>query len=322
MAMTSWSWPLGHDPIFPPIKGINSSILTYRDIFDAQNIAAKCEKANSAVIIGGGLLGLELAKTVREKDIATTVVQSSPGLMMKQLNPVAAHMLLRQVEKFDITVRLSTNTETISVDDNHRCTVSYQGGEHDQADLVIITTGIRPRDELAKAAELTCSPGGGIIIDDNLQTSDENIYAIGECASHEALFTAWRHLATIWQKCWSVASMVGRYRPFAALTYQLNSNSPVWMYGQSVNTKATARRLAAATVINIDKLSSEMVDLLGQLSSVNGTNLPCCKTVWLAALNSAKHKKNVCKALGPCSMKTWTIRLIGQNKHSSVPACK
>jgi nitrite reductase (NADH) large subunit len=178
----------GSRPYIPAIEGVHDpKILTYRDVHDAQVIQKACTTAKSVVIIGGGLLGLELAKTVREKGITTTIVQSRPGLMMKQLNPVAANMLLKQVQAFDITVRLSTHTQSIAARSDNSFELTYKDKETDQADLVIVTTGIRSHDELAQDAKITCSPGGGIVINDHLQTSDPNIFAIGECANHAGI---------------------------------------------------------------------------------------------------------------------------------------
>lgn len=179
----------GSRPFVPGFPGSDlPGVFTYRTIEDITAIQAACTEAKRAVIIGGGLLGLELAKSVQEQGVATTVVEFAPGLMVRQLNPVASGILHDQITGLGMSVHLSTETTAIATcEGDAKLVVDYKDEDttSDPADLVVIAAGIRPRDDLARAAELTCSPRGGIVVDDQLQTSHPDIYAIGECAIHK-----------------------------------------------------------------------------------------------------------------------------------------
>ena len=179
----------GSRPFIPPIDQVaDDKIFSYRTLDDIAAIKAACatERQNKkAVIIGGGLLGLELAKAIQEHDVATTVVEFAPGLMLRQLNPVASSILHEQILSLGIQVRIQTSTAAIEAGTDNRLRVRYDDGAIDDADLVVFAAGIRPRDELAREAEIRCSPGSGIVINDFLETSAPHVYAIGECAIHD-----------------------------------------------------------------------------------------------------------------------------------------
>ena len=182
----------GSQPFVPPIEGINlPGVFVYRTIDDLKEIENYSRNVKSAAAIGGGLLGLEVVRaldTSREKgDIETHIVHKSPHLMSRQLNAAAAAVLQQKVEEMDIQVHLNKQTTHITTDGTMRV-MHFTEGPSLPVDMIIVSTGIQPRDELARACNLACSARGGIEVNDELQTSDSRIYAIGECASHNGIF--------------------------------------------------------------------------------------------------------------------------------------
>ena len=106
--------------------------------------------------------------------------------MLKQLNPVASEILRNQLTKFDMDVRCSVEAQRIYQTADGMC-IEADDGSALEVDVVIMAAGIRPRDELMHGAELSMSPGGGVVVDDHLRTSDKNIFAIGECCRHRGI---------------------------------------------------------------------------------------------------------------------------------------
>lgn len=182
----------GSQPFVPPIEGINlPGVFVYRTIDDLKEIENYSRKVKSAAVIGGGLLGLEVARALEtskeEGGIETHIVHKSPHLMSRQLNAGAAAVLQHKVEEMDIQVHLNKQTTHITTDGTMRV-MHFTEGPPLPVDMIIISTGIQPRDEVARACNLACSAEGGIEVNDELQTSDPRIYAIGECASHNGIF--------------------------------------------------------------------------------------------------------------------------------------
>lgn len=179
----------GARPHVPNIGGTElEGVHVYRTSDDVYAIRNESRQASSAVIIGGGLLGLEAAEACREMGLETTIVEREPFLMACQLDEIAGGLLDQKIEMLGIHLRLDEHVKAIEggakVD-----RVVYESGESTQADLVIIATGIIPNDELAGTAELELGSRGGIAINNTVQTSDPDIYAIGECASfNDTLF--------------------------------------------------------------------------------------------------------------------------------------
>ena len=182
----------GSQPFVPPIEGINlPGVFVYRTIDDLKEIENYSRNVKSAAAIGGGLLGLEVVRALdtsrEEGDIETHIVHRSPYLMSRQLNGEAAAVLQNKVEEMGIQVHLNKQTTHITADGRMRV-MHFTEGPSLTVDMIVISTGIRPRDELARACNLACNENGGIEINDELQTSDSHIYAIGECASHNGIF--------------------------------------------------------------------------------------------------------------------------------------
>jgi nitrite reductase (NADH) large subunit len=175
----------GSRPILIPVPGAElPGVVTFRDLDDVNAMLAAAGKGGNAVVIGGGLLGLEAAAGLAINGMKTTVVHLMPTLMERQLDPNAAYLLQKAIEKRGITVLTSANTNAI-LGDSHVTGVRLEDGRTLAADLVVMAVGIRPNFALAKEAGLDVKRG--ILVDDHLRTSDANIYAIGECVEHRGL---------------------------------------------------------------------------------------------------------------------------------------
>jgi nitrite reductase (NADH) large subunit len=179
----------GSYPFVPPVEGRDAAgSFVYRTIDDLAAIrswaTAGCERG---VVVGGGLLGLEAANALRNLDLHTTVVEFAPWLMAMQLDGGGGRALRRYVEGLGIDVRTSHSAASIVTTPDGRVSGLTFVDEDQSAlttDLVVFAAGVRPRDELARAAGLDVGERGGVVIDDRCLTSDPRITAIGECASH------------------------------------------------------------------------------------------------------------------------------------------
>lgn len=173
----------GSYPFVPPIAGNQrSGCLVYRTLDDLAAIADSAKNAQVGVVIGGGLLGLEAANALQQLGLKTHVVEFAPRLMGVQLDDGGAAMLRKKIEALGVSVHTGKETRAINDGLLHRHSLDFADGERLEADLVLFSAGIRPRDNLARDAELTLGPRGGIVIDDRCRTSDDAIFAIGECA--------------------------------------------------------------------------------------------------------------------------------------------
>lgn len=177
----------GSRPFVPPIPGVDlDGVFVYRTIEDLEAISSWGSKSRTAAVLGGGLLGLEAAKALRDMNLIPHVVEMAPGLMPRQLDRESAEELQRRVERMGVNVHLTRRTQSIERHGDFLI-IRYDSGESLSVDMVVISAGIRPRDELARDAGLEMGQRGGIVVNDSLRTSDANIYAIGECASHRGL---------------------------------------------------------------------------------------------------------------------------------------
>src|SRR6185436_3015146 len=180
----------GSSAYVPPISGANRpGVFVYRTLADLDLILAYAKGAKSAVVIGGGLLGLEAAKAALDLGLQTHVVEFASRLMPRQVDDAGARLLQGKIEALGITVHLNkVTTRCTGEGDTGRVTGrELKDGEELPADLVIVSAGIRPRDDVALDSALTCGPRGGILVNDALETSDPEIYAIGECALHRGM---------------------------------------------------------------------------------------------------------------------------------------
>ncbi len=173
----------GSAPFVPPIPGVNKAgVFLYRTIQDLDLIKAHALHAKKGAVIGGGLLGLEAAKALVDLGIEeSTVIEFAPRLMPRQIDESASRMLQTKLHNLGLTCLLQKSTSQILGND-HITGLSFSDNTQIDADILIISAGIKPRDELAAACDLAIGPRGGIIVDEAMRTSDPAILAIGECA--------------------------------------------------------------------------------------------------------------------------------------------
>lgn len=178
----------GSYPFVPPIEGNDrEACLVYRTIEDLEAIDTAAKQSKSGVVIGGGLLGLEAAKALKDLGLHTHVVEFAPRLMPVQLDEGGSAMLKRKITQLGVEIHTSKATQRIEDGEHARHRLVFADDEYLETDLILFSAGIRPRDELAKQAGLVVGPRGGIVIDDHCKTSDPHIYAIGECALHQGM---------------------------------------------------------------------------------------------------------------------------------------
>jgi nitrite reductase (NADH) large subunit len=177
----------GSAPFVPSIEGINKAgIFVYRTIEDLEAITAYAKKAKRGAVIGGGLLGLEAAKALLDLNLETEVIEFAPRLMPRQLDDAGSEMLKNKIEELNLKVNLKANTSFVGGEDAVTKLV-FEDGKEIAVDMVVVSAGIKPRDELAKNIGLKTGVRGGIIVDDNLQTSAPDVYAIGEVALYNGM---------------------------------------------------------------------------------------------------------------------------------------
>ena len=179
----------GSYPFVPPIPGKDlPNCFVYRTIEDLEAIRHAVATARSrrrsrsaGMVVGGGLLGLEAAHALRLLGISPHVVEVAPRLMPLQVDPCGGLLLKKLITDLDVTVHLRTSTASI-IPDGDRLLATLTNGTELDLDLVVFSTGIRPRDQLARNSGLEVGERGGIAVDLGCRTSDQDIYAIGECA--------------------------------------------------------------------------------------------------------------------------------------------
>jgi ferredoxin-nitrate reductase len=192
----------GSRPFVPPIAGAERAhVFAFRTLDDVAAIAKGCERAQEAVVVGGGLLGLEAAAGLLARGVRTTVVELAPSLMATQLDAGAATALARQLKSLGLHIATGRSIARI-----HEDRVQLDDGRDLPADLVVIAAGVRPEIALAQAAGLECARG--ISVDDAMRTSSPGVLAVGECAEHRGtVYGLWSPLAE--QARVAAATLVG-----------------------------------------------------------------------------------------------------------------
>ena len=180
----------GSGAFVPPVSGVEKDgVFVYRTIEDLELIQSYARKARRGAVLGGGLLGLEAAKALLDLGLEEAhVVEFASRLMPRQIDEAGSGVLQRQLESLGLNIHLSKSTQEIT---GYDCITGLQftDGSLLEVDMLVISAGIRPRDELAKSSGLDTHPRGGIIVDNFLQTSDPAIFAIGECAvAHHMIY--------------------------------------------------------------------------------------------------------------------------------------
>ena len=174
----------GSTPFVPPIPGRDrDKCFVYRTIEDLEGMKAAGAKSRTGVVVGGGLLGLECAKALRDMGLQTHVVEFAPRLMAVQVDEGGGRILRHKIEALGVSVLTSRSTVKIVDGAEHRHRMVFEDGSYHETDMIVFSAGIRPRDELARQCVLAIGPRGGVVIDDHCRTSDHHVYAIGECAS-------------------------------------------------------------------------------------------------------------------------------------------
>ena len=167
----------------PPIPGNErENCFVYRTLEDLDAIRAASLTAKTGVVIGGGLLGLEAAKALCDLNMDTHVVEFAPRLMAVQIDDLGGQVLRKKIEHLGVKVHTQKATQSIEAGSNSTHVMKFADGSELETDIVLFSAGIRPRDELARQSGLVLGERGGIVINDYCQTSNPDIYAIGECA--------------------------------------------------------------------------------------------------------------------------------------------
>ncbi|WP_137817146.1 nitrite reductase large subunit NirB [Pseudomonas sp. 2FG] len=177
----------GSNPFVLPIPGNKlEGVIGYRDIADTQAMIDTAQTHSHAVVIGGGLLGLEAANGLKLRGMDVTVVHLGDWLMERQLDPTAGKLLQTALEARGLKFKLPKHTaELIGNEDGRVCAVRFADDEVIPADLVVMAAGIRPNSELAEKSGIPCNRG--ILVNDTMQTFDPRIYSVGECANHRGI---------------------------------------------------------------------------------------------------------------------------------------
>ncbi|MFC4312104.1 nitrite reductase small subunit NirD [Steroidobacter flavus] len=172
----------GSNPIVLPVPGKDlAGVVTFRDLQDVNTMLEAARTHKKAVVIGGGLLGLEAANALLKQGMQVTVVHLLETLMERQLDPVAAQLLKQSLEKRGLQFHMPAKTTAILGTDRVRG-VQFADETIIEADLVVMAAGIRPNTDLARAAGLRCDRG--VLVNDTMQTFDPCVYAVGECVQH------------------------------------------------------------------------------------------------------------------------------------------
>lgn len=178
----------GSSAFVPVIPGVEKEgVFIYRTIEDLEMMTAYAKKAKKGAVIGGGLLGLEAAKAMIDLGVSnTSVIEFAPRLMPRQIDDAGSHMLKGKLESLGLKILTNKNTTAILGD---ICIngMQFSDATSIEADMLVISAGIKPRDELARQTGLEVGQRGGIVVNEKLQTSDPSIFAIGECALYNGM---------------------------------------------------------------------------------------------------------------------------------------
>lgn len=173
----------GSYPFVPPVEGRDrDGCFVYRTIEDLEAMQSFGAHSKTGTVVGGGLLGLEAAKALRDMGLETHVIEFAPRLMAVQVDDGGGRVLRAKIEELGVTVHTGKNTLAIVEGEGTANRMNFADETHLDTDMIVFSAGIRPRDDIARAAGLTIGARGGIVIDDACRTSDADIFAIGECA--------------------------------------------------------------------------------------------------------------------------------------------
>ncbi|MFG1707874.1 FAD-dependent oxidoreductase [Nonomuraea sp. M3C6] len=188
----------GSDAIVPPIPGVERAI-PFRTLDDCERIMESAERARRAVVVGGGLLGIEAARGLAGRGLPVTLLHLAGHLMERQLDVEAGEVLGETLTGLGVEIRTGVSADSIQENG-----VRLAGGELVEADLVVLACGVRPVTGLAAEAGLEVRRG--VVVDDELRTDDPSIFAIGECAEHDG--TVYGLVAPAWEQAAVAADVI------------------------------------------------------------------------------------------------------------------
>ncbi|MEU4474805.1 FAD-dependent oxidoreductase [Micromonospora sp. NPDC023888] len=214
----------GAQAVVPPLPGLDPAdlpdrVVPFRTLDDCRRILAAADGARSALVLGGGLLGLEAARGLSSRGLTTTVVHPRGHLMERQLDPAAGAVLAGTLAGLGVTSQLAVPAIGVAADATG-VRLDLADGQTLHADLLVLSCGVRPDTALAQAAGLDV--GRGVLVDDRLRTSDRSISAIGDCAEHDGVLTGL--VAPAWAQARVLADVLtgtdplARYRPRPVVT--------------------------------------------------------------------------------------------------------
>lgn len=175
----------GASPFVPPLPGANEpGVFTLRTLSDADSMLERIAPGQNVVIVGGGVLGLEVARAFTERGMNATVIENSGRLLSRQLDQASADMLADHLHGLGITAFLNAECQEITVRDHEATGVLIKDGRTAIGAFVLLSTGVRPNLDLAKEAGI--ATGRGIQVDDSLQTSAPDVYAAGDVIEHRS----------------------------------------------------------------------------------------------------------------------------------------
>lgn len=173
----------GSYPFVPPVQGNNrEGCLVYRTIEDLYAIQQTAASSKVGVVVGGGLLGLEAAKALKDLGLETHVVEFAPRLMAVQIDDMGGKVLRKKIAELGVGIHTERNTVEIVDGTNCRHVMKFSDGTSLETDMILFSAGIRPRDDIARSSGISVGARGGIVVDNFCRTNANDVYAIGECA--------------------------------------------------------------------------------------------------------------------------------------------
>jgi nitrite reductase (NADH) large subunit len=204
----------GSRPFIPPLEGMSTpGVFQFRTVDDCEQIASYAKQCKQAVVIGGGLLGLEAARGLLTHGVEVTVLEAASQLMTAQLDPESATLLKTTMERMGVRVLLEQIATHIL---GEQCVtgLQFKDGSTLETDMVVVSAGIRPITEIAKDSGLTVERG--IVCNDQMRTSDPDIFAVGECVQHRGAI--YGLVDPIWEQAATLADVITEKNPHAAYT--------------------------------------------------------------------------------------------------------
>ncbi|OWK46361.1 FAD-dependent oxidoreductase [Fimbriiglobus ruber] len=237
----------GSLPRVPTVEGYKGAdgkpkegVFAYRTVTDVERMRDHARPGMNAVVVGGGLLGLEAAKGLADLGLSVTVAHIFDTLMNRQVDKLGGQFLRRAIERLGITVRTSANTKTV-LGAKRVEALEFGGGEQLPTDMVVFASGIKARVDLAKDSDVPTN--AGILVDDRLETHLPGLYAVGECAEHNG--TVYGTVQPIYEQC-------------SVLADTLTGSNPTARYrGSKVYTKL---KVAGVEVASMGAVDAEQVD--------------------------------------------------------------